>query len=463
MKADPKANSAEFYVASPGVIEPVGGGLLGIAWLNRDLVWLFVLRILRSIPQGYLGILLPLYLVALGYRAVALGTLLAFSALVAAGVSMVVGVLADRLGRKNCLAAISVMLAIGAIGFAFARSFTWLVVFASIGSIGRGGALAGGAWGPFYPAVQPLVAESTTDYNRTTVFGAFSFVGVMVAAAGTLLAGLPQLLARIAGTPELETYRMLFLLAGLLGLAMAVAVIPVNERRANGQLESGAGNSSSTDADAPAARLSGARFGLSRDSWRLVVRFMITNTTNGLAIGMLGPIVVYWFYRRFGVGSAQLAEFFFILNLASALPYLMAGRLALMMGSVRAVVWTRAISTVLLFLVVMMPTFWLAAMLYGVRAIFNMLSIPVRQSYLMGVIPPAERSSASGFANFPSQVMSAASPYIAGVFMEHLYLSLPLEFAAAMQALNTVLYWIFFRNVLPPEEMVEGNGQPVRD
>lgn len=460
MKADPKA-TVEFYVAPPGVVEPVGGGLLGIAWLNRDLVWLFVLRVLRSIPQGYLGILLPLYLVALGYRAVALGTLLAFSALVAAGVSMVVGVLADRLGRKNCLAAISVMLAIGAIGFALARSFTWLVVFASIGSIGRGGALAGGAWGPFYPAVQPLVAESTTDYNRTTVFGAFSFVGVMVAAAGTLLAGLPQLLARISGTPELETYRMLFLLAGLLGLAMAVAVIPVHERRPDAQLDR-TGNSSSTGAADPATP-SGARFGLSRDSWRLVVRFMITNTTNGLAIGMLGPIVVYWFYRRFGVGSAQLAEFFFILNLASALPYLMAGRLALMMGSVRAVVWTRAISTVLLFLVVMMPTFWLAATLYGVRAIFNMLSIPVRQSYLMGVIPPAERSSASGFANFPSQVMSAASPYIAGVFMEHLYLSLPLVFAAAMQALNTVLYWIFFRNVLPPEEMVEGNGRPPRD
>lgn len=456
MKAEPKDDAAQFYVAPPGVLEPVGGGLLGIAWLNWDLVWLFVLRVLRSVPQGYLGILLPLYLVALGYSAVALGTLLAFSALVAAGVSMTVGVLADRLGRKNCLAAISVMLGIGAIGFAFARSFTWLVVFASIGSIGRGGALAGGAWGPFYPAVQPLVAESTTDYNRTTVFGAFSFVGVIVAAAGTLLAGLPQLLGRIFGTPELATYRMLFILAGLLGLAMAIAVIPVNERRA-------ADLQPESETHAPAANVLRMRFGLSRDSWRLVVRFMITNTTNGLAIGMLGPIVVYWFYERFGVGSAQLAEFFFVLNLASALPYLLAGRLALMLGSVRAIVWTRAISTVLLFLVVLAPMFWLAALLYGVRAIFNMLSIPVRQSYLMGVIPPAERSSASGFANFPSQVMSAAGPYIAGQFMEHLYLSLPLVFAAAMQALNTVLYWIFFRNVLPPEEMGIGNGQPPRD
>jgi hypothetical protein len=39
---------------------------LGISWLNRDLLWLFALRILRSLSQGYLGIILPLYLVALG-------------------------------------------------------------------------------------------------------------------------------------------------------------------------------------------------------------------------------------------------------------------------------------------------------------------------------------------------------------------------------------------------------------
>jgi hypothetical protein len=35
------------------------------------------------------------------------------------------------------------------------------------------------------------------------------------------------------------------------------------------------------------------RLGLSRDSWRLVSRFMITNATNGLAAGMMGPFVVY--------------------------------------------------------------------------------------------------------------------------------------------------------------------------
>src|SRR5581483_68072 len=108
------------------------------------------------------------------------------------------------------------------------------------------------------------------------------------------------------------------------------------------------------------------RFGLSPESWRLVIRFMITNSTNGLAIGMLGPIVVYWFHRRFGVGSADLARIFFIVNFISAVPYLAAGRIALAFGSVRSIVITRSISTVLLFGMVLMPTFGLAATLYGI-------------------------------------------------------------------------------------------------
>jgi predicted MFS family arabinose efflux permease len=272
----------------------------------------------------------------------------------------------------------------------------------------------------------------------------------MAGAIGSLLAGLPTLARRAIGLSELETYRALFILSGLLGFLMALAIIPVRERR-----PVPASESSDAALQEPAVAVT-RTLGLSRDSWHLVIRFMITNSTNGLAIGMLGPIVVYWFYRRFGASSGELAAVFFIINLVSSIPYLAAGRIALMLGSVRAIVITRAISTLLLLGVVAAPTFRLAAILYGLRALFNLLSIPVRQSYLMGVIDPAERASASGFASFPSQVTSAIGPYLGGYFMEHLALALPLEFAAVMQGLNTFLYWIFFRNVYPPEELDVG-------
>jgi MFS family permease len=433
--------------------EEIEGGLWGIAWFNRDLEWLFILRVLRSIAQGYLGIIVPLYMAVLGYGAIKLGILFSVSAIVAGVLSTLTGLLADRYGRKLFLIAISLMMAVAGVLFGLADSFTVLVAAGALGSIGRGGgAAAGGAWGPFYPAAQALVAERTSDVNRTHVFGALSFVGVMAGAIGSLMAALPHLLNRVAGVPMLEGYRVLFLMTGPFGVAMALAVIPVHETHGFTSAASGA-DQRERAADPPAPDASGRILGISRESWQLISRFMITNATNGLAIGMLGPFVVYWFYRRFGAGPEKLAELFFILNLATAVPYLMASRIAHAMGSVRAVVVTRAIACVLLVGMTLMPTFFTAALLYLIRMIFNVLSIPVRQSYLMGVIDPAERASAAGLANVPSQVTSAAGPYLAGVFMQHIALALPLEFAAAMQALNAYLYWLFFRNVYPPEEL----------
>ncbi len=426
------------------------GGRFGFEWLNRDLLWLFLLRALRSFAQGYLGVITPLYIALLGYNAEALGILFGVSAIFSALLSAATGVLADRFGRKTFLISISMMMAVGGVLFALTRNFAMIVAAGAIGSVGRGGALAGGAWGPFYPAAQALVAEQTSDANRNTVFGALSFVGVGAAAFGSLLAALPHLMYLHFGVSMLTGYRALFILSGPLGMAMAVAAIPVRE------LHHGHGRSHSKRVDEHATKSASPvlTFGLSRKSWRLIWRFMVTNATNGAAIGMLGPFVVYWFYRRFNATSSQLAELFFILNLIAALPYLFAGRVAIAFGSVRSIVATRAISTLLLFGVVLMPSFLAAAALYALRLAFNVLSIPLRQSYLMGVIDPPERASAAGMANLPSQVTSALGPYLAGYFMEHLFLSLPLEVAALMQGINTLLYWVFFRNIYPPEETV---------
>lgn len=200
--------------------------------------------------------------------------------------------------------------------------------------------------------------------------------------------------------------------------------------------------------------------GLSRASWRLIARFMATSATNGLAVGMLGPLLVYWFHRRYGATAADIGELYFVLNLVAATPYLLAGRMAAYFGSVSAVVMCRGTAAVMLGALVMMPNFWLAGVLYGVRMIFNTLSIPVRQSFLMGVIPPAERSSAAGMSSFPAQVGASISPYLAGYLMDQVSLDLPMELSALLQGLYVVLYYLFFRNVRPPEEL-GGTDAPV--
>ena len=38
--------------------------------------------------------------------------------------------------------------------------------------------------------------------------------------------------------------------------------------------------------------------------------------------------------------------------------------------------------------------------------------------------------------------------------MQHLWLEMPLELAATLQGINAALYYFFFRNVRPPEEII---------
>jgi len=255
------------------------------------------------------------------------------------------------------------------------------------------------------------------------------------------------------GIPIIDGYRSLFALTAVLGATMALLVVPVREsHRGGGQASAAlAGGGARPRAKAPhTGRLV---LGMSRKSWRLVVRFMITGAANGLAIGMLGPLLVYWFYRRFGVDAAAIGRLYFLLNLIAAAPYLLANRMAARFGSVLAVVICRGIATVMMIVMVLMPSFWLAGLVYGARMIFNTLSVPIRQSFLMGVIPPRERSSAAGMASFPVQAGSSISPYIAGYLMQQISLEMPLELAALLQGINAALYYVFFRDVRPPEEI----------
>jgi len=377
----------------------------------------------------------PLYFARLGYGATSIGLVFAASAAASAILTAAVGLLADRFGRKALLVAISLLMAAGGFVFALSSSYVVLLVAAAVGTFGRGGgAGSGGSFGPYYPAEQPLVAASVRDEERTGAFGLLSSVGVLCGAAGSLLTLVPGALAR-TGLSTLDGYRILFLLTAVIGCAMALVVLPIREERPK-----------------PSRKKGGSTVRLSPEGRRLIARFMTTNAVNGLAVGMLGSFVAYWMHRRYGVGAGEIGSLFFAINLVAAIPYLFTGRLSRRLGAVRAVVTTRTCSVVLLAATTLMPTFALAGALYLLRMVANTLSIPVRQSYLMGVMPPGERSRAAGLGNLPSRIASSASPTLAGYLMQSVSLDMPLELAAALQAINTALYYLFFRNLHPPEE-----------
>jgi len=171
----------------------------------RRLLWV---RGLRAFGDGYVSLLLPLYLTAVGLTpfqvgAVATGTLLGSGAL-----TLLVGLHAYRFRYRTLLLAATALMTATGLGFAAVSEFWPLLVIAVIGTLNP----SSGDVSIFLPLEQAVLARLVTDGQRTAVFARYSLVGALFGAFGALSAGgsvnLPQRLAtklvNAVGGPTME-------------------------------------------------------------------------------------------------------------------------------------------------------------------------------------------------------------------------------------------------------------------
>jgi sugar phosphate permease len=98
------------------------------------------------------------------------------------------------------------------------------------------------------------------------------------------------------------------------------------------------------------------------------------------------------------------------------------------------------------------PTFWLAGLLFVVRLAVGSISVPLRQSFIMGVSEERSRGAVAAFGNLPSSVTSSFAPSLSAYLVEAAGISSPLLVAAAAQLANAAAYYRAFRGMRPPEE-----------
>jgi len=413
------------------------------AWCFGDMGWLFAGRAIRSFSQAFFVVVVPLYIAAAGYSTLRVGALLSVAAAGSAAFVVLIGINADRYGRRRIMLGLAALSVLGAIAYALTTNFWVLAAAGALASVGRGGgAGSGGAMGPFYPAEQAMVAGATRHQDRNAAFGALSFVGVLAGAAGSMVAAIPQIARDSLHMPWLAAYRIVFWIGAVAGLALVLAVLPLHE-----SIGQPRGPRNARDPAQPHL--------MSREMIHLVGKLWLTNGLNGLAFGLFGPFLTYWLYERFGVGPAALATLFTIVNLATALPFLGAAALARRLGAVSTVVVTRVVSVLFFLGMVVAPTWALASLFYGLRVVVGSFGQPVRQSFVMGVSEERSRSTVAAFGNLPSQVTSAIAPSLGAYMMTAISFEAPLFMAAIVQLVNAFTFLLAFRGVRPPEERPE--------
>jgi MFS family permease len=158
----------------------------------------------------------------------------------------------------------------------------------------------------------------------------------------------------------------------------------------------------------------------------------------------------YWFYLRYGVSPATLGAIFFGANVLAGISALLAARLAARFGLVRTMVFTHLPSNVLLILIPLMPSLSLAVAVLFLRFSISQMDVPTRQSYLMAVVGPEERSAAAGVTGVARTTGAAIAPVFAGLlFAQPALISVPFFIAGAAKIVYDLLLYKAFIQVRP--------------
>ncbi len=407
--------------------------------LPRDAWLLFATRFVRLFAYGSLSIVLVLYLVGLGLTETQTGVLLSATLFGDTIVSLLITTRADRIGRRRMLMAGAALMAAAGLVFALTTQWWLLLVAGTIGVISP----SGNEVGPFLSIEQAALSHVVTDRARTTVFAWFTLIGSFATAAGALAGGLTVRLLQPTALTPVGTYRMVVLLYAAFGVVLAIVFQRLS-----------AGTEAHTAGAPPAARSPLAGFTGLEHSGAVVRKLSALFALDAFGGGfVIQSFAAYWFHLRYGVSPAALGGIFFWANVLAGLSALLSARLAARFGLVNTMVATHLPSNVLLILVPLMPTLPLAIGALLLRFSISQMDVPARQSYVMAVVPPGERSAAAGVTGVARTLGAAISPlFVGAMFARPALINVPFFLAGALKIVYDLLLYRAFITVRPPEE-----------
>lgn len=394
-----------------------------------DAAVLLSTRGMRAFVDGLVSVVLPSYLVLLGFDGLHVGAIVTGTLLGSAALTLLAGLQGHRVKRLLLLQVVASVMVFTGLGFTLLSSFWALLVIAVVGTLNP----SAGDVSVFLPTEQALLPSTVSDRFRTALYGRYSLVGFTVAAIGALFAGVPDVIARNTALSKTASYRGVFLLYALVGVAVWFSY-----RRLSPSIERPAGE---------AGRALG-------ESKRMVYRLAVVFSLDAFAGGfVVQSLLALWLFRKFGLSTGVAGAIFFWAGLLSGGSALVAVQLARRVGLVRTMVFTHLPSNALLVATALMPSLPLAIACLMARSALSQMDVPARTSYVMAIVHPSERAAAASITSVPRSLASAASPLAAGWMLDHSTFGWPLIIAGSLKAVYDLTLFTMFRNVRPPEEL----------
>ena len=386
---------------------------------DRSVVPVFAARALRGFADGFVAVLLPVYLLAVGLNSVQIGAIATATLLGSALATLAVGAYGHRYHARTLMLAAAILMALTGLGFAGLSTFWPLLIVAFIGTINP----SSGDVSVFLPLEHARLAATYEGIVKTETFARYALTGALCAALGALASGVPDRAVTWFHLQRLDALRAMFVLYAVIGIVVWVSYRALPQ-----------------DEFAPAAKP--AALGQSRKVViQLAALFSVDSFAGGLVVNSL---LALWLFQQFGLSLAAAGLFFFCSSLLGAVSQLAAPKIASRFGLVNTMVFTHIPASLCLIAAAFASNVVLALGLLLARALVSSMDVPARSAFVMSVVQPHERAAAASFTAVPRSLASAASPVLAGWLFHSGWSATPLVVCGVLKIAYDLALWHAF-------------------
>jgi predicted MFS family arabinose efflux permease len=389
---------------------------------------ILVARGLRAFGDGFVALLVPIYLYDLGFTALAIGAIVTSTLIGTALLTLWVGMAANRHSRRRLLLAAALLMAATGAGFAITTAFWPLLLVAFIGTMNP----TSGDASIFLPLEHAALTQTVEPRRRTALFARYSVIGSLAGAIGVLAASLPDWAAAWTGYSRTAAVQLMFVLYALLGIISLLLYRPL---------------SAAVEApdEAPHRPL--------QQSKRLVYGLAALFGMDSFGTGFLvQSLLALWLYQTFQISVTAAASILFWSGICSTISYFAAVPIAKRIGLINTMVFTHLPSNILLILIPFAPDLTIAIALLLARSALSQMDVPTRASYVMAVVAPEERSAAASITAVPKTFAWAAGSLISGYLLTLSSFGWLLLIGGVVKGAYDILLLAKFQKIRPPEE-----------
>jgi MFS family permease len=421
-------------------------GWLGITSLRatgRDAYIVITLRSLRMFTSGIPSLILALFFAALKVPDSRIGLFMTLTLLGDVLLSLLLTLIADKLGRRRILFGGSIMMAISGVTFALSENFWILLIAAVFGII----SVTGADCGPFRAVEESILSGLTDESTRSDVLAWYVTFTTMAGAVGAEAAG------RVVHALEkrhdvVKAYHALFWAYAAFGVVGSILCLGLSDRceaagekhaemqergRTNGEeeeevlLEAMTPTTDDFDqeegrparrADIRAAPKKKQSYfsQISKPTRSIMYRLWILLAIDSLADGMTPySLMNYYVEQKFHVSKATLGDITSASMFLCAVSAVFAGPLAKKIGLINTMVFTHLPSSIASAFIPLPKTAGPTIGILIFRAALNSMDQAPRTAFIAAVVKPEERTGVMGITSMARTLAMSLGPSITGL------------------------------------------------